>query len=138
MSLLCVADRTVLTKFAVTVHWQYSSIQFALAPRKKMCPTNELIQVNTNVSVPCVVDLLETEYRPLPVTGVGATHGLPSITVRPENGIPFYTVQSGTGQKNGGHPQQMPTTQILSERKTSMSSRRIRCSCRIPDSKYTP
>ena len=48
-----------------------------------MCPTNELIQVNTNVSVPCVVvDLLDKEYRPLPRDGVGSTQGLPSITVQ--------------------------------------------------------
>ena len=83
VSAVSLAVRTVLTKFAVTVHWQYSSIQFALAPRKKMCPTNELIQVNTNVSVPCVVvDLLDKEYRPLPRDGVGSTQGLPSITVQ--------------------------------------------------------
>ena len=61
-----------------------------------MCQTT----INTNVSVPCVVvALLAKEYRSLPRDGVGSKQELQFVTFRPEKGLPFVTVQSGTGQK---------------------------------------
>ena len=77
-----------------TVH-SYSSLEYSYTVQfntvqyipwhcsEKNVPTNKLITL-INVSVPCVVvaDLLDKEYRPLPRDGVGATHGLPSITVQ--------------------------------------------------------
>ena len=65
-----------------------------------------------NVSVPCR-RLLDTEYRPLPRDGEGSAHGLQFITFRPEKGYrskPFSRERDKN--KKGGHPQQMPTTQI--------------------------
>ena len=47
--------------------------------------------------------------------------GLARFTVRylqTGEGIPFINRSVGKRTKKGGHPQQMPTTQILSEKKT--------------------
>ena len=107
---------------------KYSSIHFALAPRRKKRKKNVPITNKSTlitVSVPCR-RLLDTEYRPLPRDGVGATQGycpLPSDRRMAYRSI-NRSVGNGTKRKKGGHPQQMPTTQILSERKTSTSSSR--------------